>query len=144
MDRAVQGVHVILRKPVTPESGLKSLKAAYSRMLEDYRSHTRFALMTSVLATDENNRTFPLMVTNVSEGGVGFASKQKLTIGSILSFWMRLPGLNSEICIKARVLWTREYGAAGCQFVGISQFDSQLMRAWLESQYRIKKPLIPV
>jgi hypothetical protein len=144
MDRATRGVHVVLRKPVTPESGLRSLKTAYSRMLEDFRKHTRFAVMTSVLATGENNRTFPLMVTNVGEGGVGLATKKKIPIGSILSFQMPLPGLKNEICIRARVLWTREYGAAGCEFVSLSSFDGQLLRAWLESRYRIKKPLIPV
>jgi DNA-binding response OmpR family regulator len=35
MDCAMPGVHVVLRKPVTTESGVKSLKAAYSRMLQD-------------------------------------------------------------------------------------------------------------
>jgi len=144
MDRAVSGVHVVLRKPVTRESGLKSLKAAYSRMLEDFRKYTRFALMTSVLATDETNRTLPLVVTNVGEGGVGLASKEKLTIGSILRFRIQLRGLKNEIYIQARVLWTREAGSAGCEFVRISHFDKLLLRTWLESRYRIKKPLIAV
>ena len=144
MDRVVRGVHVVLRKPVTPESGLTSLKVAYSRMLEDFRTHTRFALMTSVLATDENNRTFSLIVTNVGEGGVGLATKENVAIGSILSFLLPLPGLKSEIYIQARVLWRREHGASGCEFVLTSPFDAQLLRAWLESRYRIKKPLIPV
>jgi glutaredoxin len=143
-DRAVPGVHVVLRKPVTAESGLKSLKAAYSRMLEDFRTHTRFALMTSVLATDGNDRTHPVIVTNVGEGGVGLATKEKLAIGSILSFRMPLPGLKTEIHVQARILWTRGYGAAGCEFVRISPFDLQLLRGWLSSRYRIKKPLIPV
>ena len=56
VDCVVPGVHVILQKPVTPESGTKSLKAAYLRMLRDYRKHTRFALMTPVLATDERRQ----------------------------------------------------------------------------------------
>src|SRR5512141_511701 len=58
MDRVVPGVHVVLHKPVTAESGLRSLKTAYSRMLQDFRQHTRFALMQSVLATDESDETF--------------------------------------------------------------------------------------
>src|SRR5450755_1790020 len=36
-DRAIPGVHIVLRKPVTPETGAKSLQTAYSRMLRDYR-----------------------------------------------------------------------------------------------------------
>src|ERR1039458_5981745 len=77
MDCAVPGVHVILRKPVTPESGAKSLKAAYSRMLQDYRKHTRFALMTPVLASDEDNGTLSVTVTNIGEGGVGLTTNRE-------------------------------------------------------------------
>jgi hypothetical protein len=144
VDCAIPGVHVILRKPVTPESGTKSLKTAYSRMLRDYRKHTRFALMTPVLATDENNRTLSVTVTNIGEGGVGLTTKEKLKIGSIVSFRVQLPGLGSPIHIQARVLWTRQYGAAGCEFVRISPGDLLVLHAWLESKYRFKKPLIPV
>ena len=144
MDRAVPGVHVVLRKPVTSESGMKSLKVAYSRMLLDFRKHTRFALMTSVLATEENKRALPVIVTNVGQGGVGLTTKEKLAIGSTLSFRIPLPGLKNEIDIQARVLWTRDYGAAGCEFVHVSRFDLQLLHAWLDSRYRIKKPLIPI
>jgi hypothetical protein len=144
LDCAIPGVHVMLRKPVTRESGAKSLKVAYSRMLRDYRKHTRFALMTPVMATDENNRTLSVTVTNIGEGGVGLTAQEKLAIGSIVSFQVPLPGLGSPIHIQARVLWTRQYGAVGCQFVRISLGDLQVLQAWLESRYRFKKPLIPV
>lgn len=143
-DGVVPGVHVVLRKPVTHESGVTSLKAAYSKMVCDYRKHTRFAVMTGVTAIDDDQRTLPITVTNIGDGGVGVTSVETLRIGSILSFRMRLPELANEISIHARVLWTRPYGAAGCEFVRIPQFDVHLLHAWLESRYRIKKPLIPV
>jgi hypothetical protein len=141
---AVPGVDVMVRKPVTLESGIRSVKAAYSRMLQDFRKHTRFALMTPVLATDENSRYVSLTVTNIGEGGVGLTTKEKLAIGSTLCFPITLPGLENEISIRARVLWTRQYGIAGCEFVHMPPFDVQLFHAWLESRYRIKQPLIAV
>jgi hypothetical protein len=143
-DTVTPGVHVTLRKPVSHETGVTSLKAAYSRMVRDYRKHTRFAVMTQVVATDENNRTIEVTVSNIGEGGVGLTSNDKLEVGRVLSFQVRLPELKNEICIQARVLWTRPYGAAGCEFVCIPPFDLLLLRVWLESRYRIKKPLIPV
>ena len=76
-DGVVPGVHVILRKPVTPESGVKSLRAAYSRMLGDYRKHTRFALMTPVLATDENDRQISATVTNMGRAEWGSPLKTR-------------------------------------------------------------------
>src|SRR5579864_5715793 len=59
-DCVAPGVHVILRKPVTHESGVTSLKAAYSRMVRDYRRHTRFAVMKQVTATDHEQRSLPI------------------------------------------------------------------------------------
>ncbi len=140
VDCAIPGVHVILRKPVSSESGARSLKAAYSRMLQDHRKHTRFALMTALLATDEKGRILSVTVTNIGEGGVGLTTTEKLAIGSILSFRVPLPGLGSEIYIQARVLWTRPYGAAGCEFVRIAPDDLQVLHMWLESRHRFKKP----
>jgi hypothetical protein len=61
-----------------------------------------------------------------------------------LSFRVPLPGLGSEIHIQARVLWTRPYGSAGCEFGSIAPGDLQVLHAWLASRYRFKKPLIPV
>ncbi|MGA2003358.1 MAG: PilZ domain-containing protein [Terriglobales bacterium] len=144
VDCAMPGVHVILRKPVTPESGTKSVKTAYSRMVRDYRKHTRFALMAPVLATGENNRTFSVTVTNIGEGGVGLTTKERLAIGSVVCFRVPLPGLGSPIHIQARVVWTRKYGIVGCEFVRIFPGDLLVLHAWLESRYRFKKPLIPV
>jgi hypothetical protein len=143
-DCVASGVHVVLKRPVTRESGLTSLKAAYTRMVHDYRKHTRFALMTRVTATDDDQRTLPITVTNIGVGGVGVTSVETLRIGSILSFQLRLPELKNEISIQARILWTRPYGAAGCEFLHIPQFDVHLLRVWLENRSRIKKPLIRV
>ena len=143
-DGVVPGVHVILRKPVTPESGVKSLTAAYSRMLGDYRKHTRFALMTSVLATDENNQEISATVTNIGEGGVGLTTQNQPGIGSLLSFRVPLIGSGTAIYVQARVLWTRQYGAVGCEFVRISSGDLLALHVWLESKYQFKKPLVPV
>jgi hypothetical protein len=142
VDCAIPGVHVILRKPVTPGSGTKSVKTAYSRMLQDYRKHTRFAVMTPVLASDENSGTIRVTVTNIGEGGVGLTTKENLRSGSLLSFRVPLLGLAGEIQIRVRVLWTRPYGIAGCEFVRISPADLQILHAWLESKYRFEKPLI--
>jgi len=143
-DRVMPGVHIILRKPVTPESGAKSLRTAYSRMLRDYRKHTRFALMTRLLATDGSNRVISGTVTNIGEGGVGLTTQDELEVGSILSFGVPLPGSGTAIHIQARVLWARQYGVVGCEFAHICRGDLLVLHAWLESRYRFKKPLVPV
>lgn len=139
-DHAFPGVHVVMRKPVTHESGMRSLKVAYGKMLQDFRKHTRFGLMESVLATDEGQRTFQMVVTNIGSGGVGIKTSEFIEVGNLLSFRVRLPELESEIFIRARVLWTKPSGVAGCEFLQLETFDAQVLHAWLESRYRIKKP----
>jgi PilZ domain-containing protein len=144
LDRPIPGAHVVLHKPVTAESGLDSLKAAYCRMVQEHRRHTRYALMTSVKAKAENDRTVPLTVTDIGDGGVGLRTTEKLATGNLLSFHLPLPGAKKEIYLEARVLWTREYGAVGCEFVRIPPVDLQVLHGWLKSKSQIKKPLIKV
>jgi hypothetical protein len=144
LDCRIPGAHVILHKPVTAESSAKSLKIAYSRMLQDHRVHARYALMISVMAVDETNRTVPVTVTDIGDGGVGLSTKVKLTIGDYLSFRLLLPGANRDIYIQARVLWTREYGTAGCEFLRIPPVDADILHDWLKRKSPIKKPLIEV
>jgi hypothetical protein len=140
----IRGAHVTLRKPITAASGTKSLKVAYSRMLLDHRLHARYALRVSVGATDDNNRSIALMVTNIGDGGIGLSVKQEVTIGQVLTFRLLLPGAKREIYIQARVLWTRQHGAAGCEFVRIPPVDLGILQDWLASRAQVKKPLIPM
>jgi hypothetical protein len=143
-DVPIPGIHVVLQKPVTADSGTKSLKVAYSRMLIDHRRHARHAIMTSVEATDENNRLLPVMITDIGDGGVGLSSKEKLEVGSALSFRLLLRGAKREINVQVRVLWFREYGKAGCEFLRIPPVDRNILQDWLTSKIQIKKPLIPL
>lgn len=144
LDCPMPGVHVVVRKPVTAEAGAKSLKVAYARMLQDHRLHARYALMMSMTVTDETNRTVPVTITDIGDGGVGLGTKEELIIGDILSFRLLLPGVNRDIYIQVRVLWTREYGAVGCEFLRIPPVDLGILRDWLKRKSQIKKPVIEV
>ena len=143
VDCAMPGVDLVLRKPVTLESTSQSIKSAYSRMVKNYRKHTRFAVMTPVLAAADDKRTLAMTVTNIGEGGVGMTTNEKLSVGSLLSFRMSLPGLARTISIQVRVVWSRPSGAIGCTFVDTPVEDLAILHAWLESKYRFIKPLIP-
>ncbi len=143
-DRSAPGVHVVLRRPVTDESGRKSLKVAYSRMLQDYRRHARYALMMSVVATDHRNRTVPVTITDIGDGGVGLRSEEEFIVGDGLSFRLLLPGAKRDINIQARVLWTREFGRVGCEFLRIPPVDVNILHDWLKHKMQVKKPLIRV
>jgi hypothetical protein len=140
-DSPVSGAHVVLKKPVTVQAGEQSLKAAYQRMLHDYRQHARHALMLPVVATDDAQRKVPLTVTDIGPGGIGVSSKAPLPIGTLLRLRLKLSNTTREIVVDARVLWTTNYGRCGCEFVRIPPLDAMLLQDWLKNKVRIKKPL---
>jgi len=138
----VSGAHVVVHKPVTDQAVAKSLKTAYTRMLYDYRRHTRYAVMKAVKATDKSSRLIDMTVTDIGDGGVGLSSRQEIPVGDLLSFRLVLPGCEKAIYIDARVQWTRNYGALGCEFVRIPPVDLNLLHDWLKSKNPIKKPTV--
>ena len=140
----VPGAHVTLHKPVTLESGTESLKAAYSRMLLDYRLNARYAVMTHVTARDETGRSVSVTVTDLGDGGVGIRGKDSLGVGNVLSLGVHLAETPLPLHIQARVVWTREYGTAGCEIVSMPPVDREILRDWLKARTRVKKPLISV
>jgi len=113
-------------------------------MLLDYRLHTRYAVMNSLTANDSDNRNLAVKITDISDGGVGISSKEKVTEGNELTFSLRLPNTPRPIHIQVRVVWTREYGTAGCEFLSIPPVDREILREWLKAKTQVKKPVISV
>jgi PilZ domain len=141
---SVRAADLVLRKPVTEESGSQSLKVAYSRLLYDHRRHTRYALMSKVSATDNMRRSVSVTITDIGDGGFGLNTKQGFTVGDELSCRVLLPGADRPIYIQARVQWTRQYGAAGCEFLRIPPVDLHILHDWLTSKNQIKQPVVPI
>ena len=139
--RPIPGAHFVLRKPVTNGSATESLKSAYRRMLLDYRLKARYAVMKQLSASN-GTRNFSVTVTDIGEGGIGISSREPLTIGDELSFSLRLPKTPLPIHIQARVIWTRAYGTAGCDFLNIPPVDREILRDWVKAKTQVKKPLI--
>jgi hypothetical protein len=143
-DRRVPGVHVVVRKPVTGESGRKSMKVAYARMLQDYRRHARYALMAPVMAMDDRNRTVPVTIMDIGDGGVGVSSKTEFIVGDALSFRILLPAAKRGINIQARVLWKQGSGRVGCEFLRIPPVDLNILHDWLKQRIQVKRPLAEI
>jgi hypothetical protein len=143
-DSRLPGAHMVIKKPITAETGAESFKSVYKHMLVDYRRKVRHALMTPVVATTEDGREVSLMVTDISDGGVGLSSKEGLQVGDVLSFRLVLPGAPREVLVHVRVLWTREYSRLGCEFLRIPPVDLMILHDWLKAKSRVKKPRIEI
>jgi CheY-like chemotaxis protein len=143
-DVPVSGGDVVLCRPVTAESGAQALKAAYLRVLYRHRRHTRYPLISTVRATDENNHSVDVTVTNIGDGGLGLSARQEFTVGNRLSFRLLLPGTDKPVQIQARVRWTRTYGAVGCEFLHIPTADLHVLHDWLTEKDPVRKPAIAI
>jgi hypothetical protein len=140
--RAIPGAHVVLPRPFTAEFLTKSLRVAYSSMVQEYRRYARYAVMASLVAMDQDNREIPLAITDISQGGVGFRTKEELAIGDVLTFNLLLPRARKPIYIQARVLWAGTYGSVGCEFIRIPPVDLGILHDWLHGKCQIKKPRV--
>ena len=143
-DHVCSGANAILTKPVTAESTNSCLKSVYNRLIRDYRRHARYVIMTPVIATVNQGRLLPITVSNIGDGGVGLTTRESVDMGDVLSFRLPLPHARRPIFIEARVLWVREYGACGCEFMRIPPVDLDILHDWLKAKCQIKKPLLPL
>lgn len=144
LNQATPGVDLVLRKPVSAASCTKSLKDAYTKMLRDHRRHARYSLMAPVTAEDQNHRSVAITVMDIGDGGIGLMTKELLTVGDVLSFQLSLPGASKAIHVETRVLWTRQYGAAGCDFLRIPPVDLSILQDWLKLKCCVKEPPVEV
>lgn len=138
----IPGTDFMLRKPITPETGAQSFRLVYSWMLRDYRRHVRYAVMIPVIARDSNSRLLPVTITNIGDGGIGLSTHEEIAVGDVLSFHLPLPDARRPIHIEARILWMRDYGISGGEFVRIPPADLDILSDWLKAKCQIRKPLI--
>jgi CheY-like chemotaxis protein len=141
-DSQILNAHLVLRKPLRTDAASRYLKVAYSRMLQDHRKRARFSVMKSLLAVDQDKRSVPLTITDIGHGGAGIVSKMDLAIDDVLNFALKLPDAQGDLNLNLRILWTREYGAAGGEFLQMAPTDIDVLNEWIERKGKVKKPRI--
>lgn len=95
-------------------------------------------------AANSGGQLLSITVADIGDGGLGLITKENLVVGDLLSFHLLLPGSPRVIFIQLRVLWTRDFGRAGCEFLRIPPVDLTILSDWLRAKVGVKKPLIPV
>jgi PilZ domain len=81
---------------------------------------------------------------DIGDGGVALRSDEAFIVGDTLSFRLLLPAARRDINIQARVLWTRDHGRIGCEFLRIPPVDVNILHDWLTQKLQVKKPLTTV
>lgn len=132
------GAHIFLRRPMTDWSAAEAVKCAYGRMLLNHRFHARYAVYECVEAQDRSGEIFQVVVTDIGEGGFGLRATG-LSVGTRLSLRIHPQGLRIPLQIEGQVIWTRDYGVAGCEMLAMPPVDRELLREWLKGRIRVRK-----
>jgi len=72
--------------------------------------------------------------------GVGLQTKKRLAIRAILMLDLQLPNVSRALRIQARVLWVRQHGVAGCEFIRVNSDDLEVLQAWFKNRSHVAKP----
>jgi ActR/RegA family two-component response regulator len=140
----IPGAHVVIRKPISQDSAMKSFKAAYRQMVIDHRKNVRHALMLPVTLKTEKGFEVAATVTDLGDGGLGLCCKHAMVVGHEMALQLRLPGTPREVTVHVRVVWTRDFGRVGCEFVRIPPVDLLILHDWLKSKSLVKQPRIAI
>jgi hypothetical protein len=81
---------------------------------------------------------------DIGYGGIGLRVRDEVHIGQVLSFRLSLPGAPRAVHIEGRVLWKRDFGRTGCEFVRIPPVDLNVLHSWLKEKMVVKQPTVLV
>ena len=140
-DRFIHHVDLVVQKPLWADSAARNLRLAYTKMMQDHRQRGRVSLMKSIIATDRDEKPVALTVTDIGYNGAGFRTRQPLAVDDLLTLNLPLPGIHELLEVKIRVLWTRDYGAAGGEFVHLSPATAAILHEWVRRASAVKEPL---
>jgi len=135
----VRRADILLEKPFWTDSALKQLRMAYSKMMRDHRLRGRVPLIASANATNQNQQSVPLKITDIGYEGIGFRPQAAVAANDVLTFHLSLPDMPGSLLIKLKVLWTRNYGIAGGRFEDLAPRDVATLRDWMRRKTWVKR-----
>ncbi len=100
--------------------------------------------MMPVTATTATGREIAAIVTDIGDGGLGLCSREPLALGDVLPIQLQLAGAQRDVLVQVRVVWTRDFGRVGCEFVRIPPVDLMILHDWLKSRTIVKQPRIAI
>jgi DNA-binding response OmpR family regulator len=128
------GANFIMHKPINFEQATRCLRAAYGAMLQQRRRAARYPVDIPITAKVTGAGKVEGKITDLSEGGLAFHSKQIMQVGQEVSFELRLPGTSSLIHITARVVNTDGRGRAGVCFTTMPASELAALKQWLSNR----------
>jgi hypothetical protein len=134
-----QRVHFTLPKPVTHGLLGRCLRAAYSSMIHEKRTASRYPVEIYAAVAELRNcgqrsaLTSP-MVVNLSRSGMCLKTRELLPQESMVRVTFELPQDCGAITVDGTVVWSKSPGESGIQFKRLTAASQKCLTQWLETK----------
>ena len=131
-------VHFLVQKPVAAEVFTRSVKAAFSTILQQKRAVFRHpvqieSLSASLLHEGRERTLKPVTILNLGRGGLCLSAGEMLPQGASIVVDFRLPGTQHIVRSIGTVIWTHSSWKAGVKFTHIPPLEQDRLYRWLDS-----------
>jgi hypothetical protein len=128
-------VHFTIRKPVTGNVMVHTLKAAYSMIVTEkrisFRHSVRIKADASILDRRERQTLGPSIIRDVSHTGLRLQTESIVARDSTIFVDFELPDEGEQIHTIGKVIWSTAQGHVGIQFRFIAPLELRSLRSWL-------------
>ena len=131
------GANLTIKRPLSSESILSTLKLAYGSMLRERRRYFR-AIIAVPVSVEQGESLYQCQTVNVSEGGMAVVHENTLRLDRRNIVRFRLPE-DCEIVADAIVRWSKA-GLAGLQFLSLRAWHKAQLQSWLAQKLEEKLP----
>ena len=126
------GAKFVIAKPVSAEQARRSLDAASSLLIGEYRRYFRCALEVPIHLAGAD-RELRAKTTNISIGGLAIRTMEAIGLGQKFRLEFVLPNA-VPLEIDGEVVWADTQGLAGMRFLDLPELAKGRLQAWLDTR----------
>jgi c-di-GMP-binding flagellar brake protein YcgR len=128
-----EGTHFILRKPITLEQALATLRASTALLKRERRQSFRVPVQAPISIHPDDSHMLEGILLDVSNGGMDVLAANPLATGALVHFCFELPDGVLKIEGDAEVAWGNSNGQTGLRFLDIDPIMRDQLSQWLTS-----------
>jgi CheY-like chemotaxis protein len=132
------GANLTIKRPLTHDSILKTLKLAYGSMIRERRRYFR-CVITVPANIEQDDVAVSCQTINISEGGMAVIHGGELRPDNKGIVRFHLPDLKHQCIAEAIVRWAKT-GMAGIQYVSLTSQHKAELQAWLAQRLEEQLP----
>ena len=126
------GAKFMMAKPISAEQARRTLDAASSLLIREYRRYFRCALEVPIHLAGVD-RELKAKTTNISMGGLAIRTLVEIRLGERFRLEFVLPN-GVALKVDGEVVWADTQGRAGMRFPELPELVHRRLQTWLDSR----------